>query len=138
MFRTLPTAKCHRATGTRFELHCDGSCGIDEDLLEASNIRPDEQAHIWNVNNGERCITDAIQSPRGSGIISLNGSAARRARVGDRVITAAFGRVHEDKLDEVIPKLVFPDAANRIVETRSEPAGPQAGDPPLLPIDIAH
>lgn len=138
MFLILPTAKCHRATVTHCELHYEGSCGIDEDLLEASNIRPNEQVHIWNVNNGERSITYAIKSPRGSGIISLNGSAARRASVGDLVIIAAFGMVHEDRLDEVIPKLVFPDAANRIVETRSEPAGPQAGDLPVLPIDIAH
>ncbi|MBQ0922288.1 aspartate 1-decarboxylase, partial [Hydrogenophaga aromaticivorans] len=96
--------------------------------------RPNEQVHIWNVNNGERFITYAIKSPRGSGIISLNGSAARRASVGDLVIIAAFGMVHEDKLDEAVPKLVFPDAANRIVETRSEPAGPQAGDPVILPL----
>ncbi|MBS3911431.1 MAG: aspartate 1-decarboxylase [Hydrogenophaga sp.] len=134
MFRTLLKSKIHRATVTHCELHYEGFCGIDEDLLEASNIRPNEQVHIWNVNNGERFITYAIRSPRGSGIISLNGSAARRASVGDLVIIAAFGMVHEDQLDEAVPKLVFPDAANRIVETRSEPAGPQAGDPVIRPL----
>jgi aspartate 1-decarboxylase len=127
MFRTLLKSKIHRATVTHCELHYEGSCGIDEDLLEASNIRPNEQVHIWNVNNGERFITYAIKSPRGSGVISLNGSAARRASVGDLVIIAAFAQVHEDKLDECVPKLVFPDAHNRIQEVRSEIAGPQAG-----------
>ena len=138
MFRTLLKSKIHRATVTHCELHYEGSCGIDEDLLEASNIRPNEQVHIWNINNGERFITYAIKSPRGSGIISLNGSAARRASVGDLVIIAAFGMVHEDKLDDCEPRLVFPDARNRIVETRSVPAGPQAGDPPMHPIDAGH
>lgn len=138
MFRTRLTSKIHRGTGTRRELRGGGSCGIGEDLLEASNIRPNEQVHIWNVNNGERFITCAIRSPRGSGIHSFNGSAARRASVGDLVIIAAFGMVHQHKLDEAVPKLVFPDAANRIVETRSEPAGPQAGDSPLRPIDPGH
>jgi aspartate 1-decarboxylase len=132
VYRTLLKSKIHRATVTHCELHYEGSCGIDEDLLEASNIRPNEQVHIWNVNNGERFITYAIKSPRGSGIISLNGSAARRASVGDLVIIAAFGLVAEHELDACEPKLVFPDAHNRIVEVRSELAGPQAGDTPIL------
>lgn len=130
MFRTLLKSKIHRATVTHCELHYEGSCGIDQDLLDASDIRANEQVHIWNVNNGERFITYAISAPRGSGIISLNGSAARRASVGDLVIIAAFGMVHEDKLDACAPRLVFPDAHNRILEVRSEPAGPQAGDAP--------
>ena len=127
MFRTLLKSKIHRATVTHCELHYEGSCGIDEDLLEASNIRPNEQVHIWNVNNGERFITYAIKSPRGSGVISLNGSAARRASVGDLVIIASFALVAEDKLDDCVPQLVFPDEHNRIKEVRSDIAGPQAG-----------
>ena len=134
MFRTLLKSKIHRATVTHCELYYEGSCGIDEDLLEASNIRPNEQVHIWNVNNGERFITYAIKSPRGSGVISLNGSAARRASVGDLVIIAAFGLVAEDKLDACEPKLVFPDEHNRIREVRSEIAGPQAGVDDVLPL----
>lgn len=129
MFRTMLTSKIHRATVTHCELHYEGSCGIDQDLLDASGIRANEQVHIWNVNNGERFITYAISAVRGSGIVSLNGSAARRASVGDLVIIAAFGMVHQDQLDGVVPKLVFPDADNRIREVRSEVAGPQAGDP---------
>lgn len=129
MFRTLLKSKIHRATVTHCELHYEGSCGIDLDLLEASDVRANEQVHVWNVNNGERFVTYAIEAPRGSGIVSLNGSAARRASVGDLVIIAAFALVAEDRLDACVPKLVFPDAANRIVEVRSAVGGPQAGQP---------
>jgi len=114
MFRTLLNSKIHRATVTHCELHYEGSCAIDENLLDAANLRENEQVHIWNVNNGERLITYALRAPRGSGIISLNGSAARRAAVGDLVIIAAFGLVADDKADAHEPKLVFVDEANRI------------------------
>jgi aspartate 1-decarboxylase len=122
MFRTFLHAKIHRATVTACELHYEGSCAIDQNLLEASDIRQNEQVHIWNVSNGERFTTYAIKAPRGSGTISLNGSAARRASLGDLVIIAAFAQVHEDKIASYKPRLVFVDARNRIVETRSEPA----------------
>ena len=113
MFRTFLKSKIHRARVTHCELHYEGSCAIDEDLLEAADIRENEQVHIWDVDNGERLVTYAIRAPRGSGIISLNGSAARRAAVGDLVIIAAFALVAEEKVDAVVPKLVFVDAANR-------------------------
>lgn len=129
MLRTFLHAKIHRATVTHCELHYEGSCGIDQDLLDASHIRANEQVHIWNVSNGERFITYAIASPRGSGVISLNGSAARRASVGDLVIIAAFAQVPEDRLDAHQPRLVFVDEHNRVRETRHEPAGPAAGVP---------
>ena len=130
MFKTFLHAKIHRATVTHCELHYEGSCGIDRDLLDASGIRPNEQVHIWNVSNGERFITYAIASPRGSGVISLNGSAARRASVGDLVIIAAFAQVHDDKVDQHVPTLVFVDEANRVKDLRHEPSGPQAGIEP--------
>ena len=114
MFRTLLKSKIHRARVTHCELHYEGSCGIDQDLLDASGIRPNEQVHIWDVDNGERLITYALKAPRGSGIVSLNGSAARRATVGDLVIIAAFATVHEDNLDDAEPRLVFVDDQNRI------------------------
>ncbi len=127
MFRTFLYAKIHRATVTHCELHYEGSCGIDQDLLDASGIRANEQVHIWNVSNGERFVTYAISSPKGSGVISLNGSAARRASVGDLVIIAAFASVHEESIDEHRPRLVFVDAANRVKDLRHEPSGPFAG-----------
>ena len=79
MFRTLLKSKIHRAAVTDCELHYEGSCAIDEDLLDAAGLSDNEQIHIWNVTNGERFVTYAIRARRGSGIISVNGSAARRA-----------------------------------------------------------
>lgn len=119
MFRTLLKSKIHRATVTHCELHYEGSCAIDEDLLEASNIVENEQVHIWNINNGERLVTYAIRGERGSGMISLNGSAARRASVGDLIIIAAFG-TYTDQADRHQPRLVFPNGMNKIEATRSE------------------
>ena len=118
MFRHLLKSKIHRATVTQCELHYEGSCAIDEDLLEAADIRENEQVHIWNVDNGERLVTYAIRAQRGSGVISLNGSAARRASVGDRVIIAAFGMVSDTQSPAPQPRLVFVDEANRPVELR--------------------
>ena len=119
MVRTLLKSKIHRASVTHCELHYEGSCAIDEDLLDAANIHDNEQIHIWNINNGERFITYAIRAERGSGIISVNGSAARRASKGDLVIIATFAQVHESQVKEFAPKLVFADANNRIQEERS-------------------
>ena len=119
MFRTLLKSKIHRATVTDCELHYEGSCAIDEDLLEAADLAENEQIHVWNINNGERFVTYAIRGQRGSGIISLNGSAARRASVGDLVIIAAFGLVPEDQVRSHQPKLVFMDESNRIKEERA-------------------
>lgn len=119
MFRSLLKSKIHRATVTDCELHYEGSCAIDEDLLDAANLTENEQVHIWNINNAERFVTYAIRGQRGSGIISLNGSAARRASVGDLVIIAAFGMVPEDQVAAYRPKLVFVDEVNRIKEERA-------------------
>ncbi|CAN7617953.1 aspartate 1-decarboxylase [Variovorax sp. LjRoot290] len=119
MFRTLLKSKIHRTTVTDCELHYEGSCAIDEDLLDAANLGENEQVHIWNINNGERFVTYAIRGQRGTGIISVNGSAARRASVGDLIIIAAFGLVPEDRVSGFRPKLVFVDDANRIKEERA-------------------
>ncbi len=119
MYRSLLKSKIHRATVTDCELHYEGSCAIDEDLLDAANLGENEQVHIWNINNGERLVTYAIRGERSSGIISLNGSAARRASVGDLVIIAAFGLVPEEQVGGYLPKLVFVNDANRIKEQRA-------------------
>jgi aspartate 1-decarboxylase len=129
MYRTLLKSKIHRAVVTHCELHYEGSCGIDEDLLDAANICENEQIHIWNLNNGERFVTYAIKAPRGSGIFSLNGSAARRAATGDLIIIAAFGLVHEKRVPGHKPVLVFMDEANRIKEKRSDPENPPQVSP---------
>ncbi|WP_418319949.1 aspartate 1-decarboxylase [Piscinibacter sakaiensis] len=122
MFRHLLKSKIHRATVTHCELHYEGSCAIDEDLLDASDIRENEQIHVWNIANGERFITYAIRAERGSGIISLNGSAARRAAVGDLVIIAAFGMVSDSQSKPHLPRRVFVDSDNRQTELRDRVA----------------
>jgi aspartate 1-decarboxylase len=118
MIRTLLKSKIHRVAVTQCELHYEGSCAIDEDLLDAADIAENEQIHIWNINNGERFITYAIRGKRGSGMISINGSAARRASVGDLVIIASFAGVEEAQLAMHKPKLVFVDDQNKQTELR--------------------
>jgi aspartate 1-decarboxylase len=122
MFRTLLKSKIHRVKTTHAELHYEGSCAIDEDLLDASGICENEQIHIWNVDNGERFVTYAIKGQRGTGMISVNGSAARRAAVGDLLIIAAFAQVHEDQVGGHKPKLVFVNDQNQQVELRDKVA----------------
>ncbi len=119
MLRTLLKSKIHRAAVTHCELNYEGSCAIDEDLLDASGICENEQVHIWNINNGERFVTYAIRAERGSRIISVNGSAARRAAVGDLVIIAAFAQLDADEVKHHKPQLVFVTPDNRIAEQRS-------------------
>ena len=111
---TLLSGKIHRATATHCELHYEGSCAIDENLLEASGIHEFEAIDIWNVTNGSRFSTYAIKAERGSGIISVNGSAARRAAPGDLLIIASFALYEDAELAAQKPKLVYVDAQNRI------------------------
>jgi aspartate 1-decarboxylase len=121
MQRHLLKSKIHRAVVTHCELHYEGSCAIDEDLLDAADIVENERIDIWNVNNGERFSTYAIRGERGSGMISLNGSAARRAQLGDLVIIAAFAIVDEaDRAAGWEPKLVFVDERNKIKGSRAQ------------------
>ncbi len=115
MQRTLLMSKLHRVTVTHCELHYEGSCAIDENLLDAAGICEYQQIEIWNINNGERFTTYAIRAQRGSGIISVNGSAARKAAVGDLMIIAAFASYNESELENYQPRLVYADEANRIV-----------------------
>ncbi len=114
MRRRMLQAKLHRVTVSHCELDYEGSCAIDEDLLAASGIREYQQIHIYNVSNGERFTTYALRAQRGSGIISLNGAAARKAAVGDIAIIAAYAEYEETELAGYAPKLVYVDGANRI------------------------
>jgi aspartate 1-decarboxylase len=119
MQRTLLASKLHRVTTTAAELNYIGSCAIDQDLLDIAGIYPYEQIHIWNVNTGARLITYAIDAPRGSGMISVNGSAARQVAVGDILIIATFGQFTPTDALEHQPNIVFVDQANRVI-TQSE------------------
>ncbi|MFY9477487.1 MAG: aspartate 1-decarboxylase [Aquabacterium sp.] len=118
MQRMMLRAKLHRATVTEADLHYEGSCGIDEDLLEAADMKEFEQIELYNINNGERFSTYIIKAPRGSGVISLNGAAARKAHVGDLMIICTYGPMGEADAAGYKPKVVLLDAENRIKEIR--------------------
>lgn len=107
-------AKIHRATVTDVELDYEGSCAIDESLLEAANILEYEQIHIYNIANGERFVTYAIRAERDSGVISINGAAAHKATPGDLIIIAAYAGLDSAELAHYAPKLIYPDAHNRV------------------------
>jgi aspartate 1-decarboxylase len=113
MLTSMLQAKLHRVRVTRADLHYEGSCGIDEDLLENSGIREFQHLEIYNIENGERFTTYAIKSPRGSREICLNGAAARKAAIGDHLIIAAYGTYNEAELARYRPVIVVVDEDNR-------------------------
>ncbi|SNT37908.1 L-aspartate 1-decarboxylase [Noviherbaspirillum humi] len=114
MKRIMLRSKLHRASVTQCDLHYEGSCGIDENLLEAADIREFEKIELYNVNNGERFSTYAIKAERGSGAIALNGAAARKAHLGDLLIICTFAPLDEEEVNSYTPKVVFLDEKNRI------------------------
>ena len=116
MYRTLLRSKIHRAVVTAADLHYQGSLSIDGDLLEASGIREYELVQVVNIENGARLETYTICGPRGSGIIQLNGAAARLAAVGDHVIIMAYAQVEEPLPDEWFPTIVHVDENNHVIE----------------------
>ena len=117
MHLTMLKAKLHRARVTHSELDYEGSCAIDARLLDAAGIREYEQIQIYNVNNGERFTTYAIRAEPGSRIISVNGAAARKASLGDRLIICAYVSLDEKELANYRPTLVYLDETNRITRT---------------------
>lgn len=120
MQRTMLKSKLHRVTVTHSELHYEGSCAIDETLLEAADIHEYQQIEIYNVNNGERFSTYAIRAQRNSGIISINGAAARKASVGDILIIASYASYDEQELQTYAPDLIYVDFKNRILDQRNK------------------
>ncbi|MEO6146609.1 MAG: aspartate 1-decarboxylase [Sulfuriferula sp.] len=119
MQRTMLKSKLHRVRVTQSELHYEGSCAIDETLLEAADIREYQQIDIYNVTNGERFTTYAIRAERDSGTISVNGAAAHKAKPGDLLIIATYASYSEIELQAFAPQLVYVDALNQIVASRS-------------------
>ncbi|MGV3557482.1 aspartate 1-decarboxylase [Larkinella arboricola] len=115
MFITVMKSKIHRVRVTQAELNYVGSITIDEDLMDAAGLIENEQVHIVNNNNGERLITYVIKGERGSGIICLNGAAARRAQVGDIIIIISYGMMTTEEAKAYKPQVVFPDGNNRLV-----------------------
>ena len=121
MQRTMCKGKIHRATVTQANLNYVGSITIDVDLLEAADIYPYEKVQVVNLNNGSRLETYTIAGARGSGVICLNGAAARLAAEGDIVIIMSYGQYDEEEIRSLEPRLVFVDAANCITEKRQVP-----------------
>lgn len=118
MMRTMLKCKIHRATVTEAVLHYEGSITIDETLMKAAGLVEYEQVHIWNVDNGNRFNTYVIEGEAGSGVICLNGAAARQVSKGDLVIIASFGTYDEKELANFQPTLVYVDKANRITNVK--------------------
>lgn len=121
MLRTMCKSKIHRATVTEANLNYIGSLTIDEELLELSNILPYEQVHVVNVNNGQRLITYAISGERKSGIMCLNGAAARHGQVGDVIIVIAYGHITDAETREFRPQVVLVDERNHPVYLEAAP-----------------
>jgi len=117
MLLTLLKAKIHRVTVTHAELHYEGSCAIDGRLLDIAGIREYERIDIYDVTSGERFSTYAIRADEGSGVISINGAAAHKARVGDLIIICAYGQLSEAEAALYKPTLVYVDADNRLTHT---------------------
>ncbi len=115
MQRWMLKSKIHRATVTEVNLQYEGSIALDKDLLDAADILPGEQVHVYNVTNGERWITYAIPAPAGSGTVMLNGAAARLGAVGDIIIVAAYALVEDAEARNFHARKVIVDARNRPV-----------------------
>ena len=127
MMRTMFKSKIHRATVTHADLHYVGSLTIDADLLEAADILPGELVSVVNINTGARFETYTIEGERGSGVIGLNGAAARLGSAGDLLIIITYAQFNTAEAREYQPSVVHVDADNRFVEIGSDPAAPTAG-----------
>lgn len=114
MLRSMLKSKIHRATITDANLNYEGSLSVDKMLLEAVDLYPSEQIKIYNINNGERFDTYIIEAPAGSGIIALNGAAARKGLPGDLVIIVSYALYAPEELIDYQPKIVVVDNANQI------------------------
>lgn len=117
MRRTMLKSKIHRARITQADLHYEGSITIDEHLMKAADILPNEKVAIWNVDNGNRLETYALPGEPGSGVIGINGAAARLVSQGDLVIIASYVELEDKAARQWEPRLIFVDERNRIKES---------------------
>lgn len=116
MQRIMKKSKMHTATITGLELYYEGSITIDADLLEQADILPGEQVQVVNLNNGQRFVTYTISGERNSGVMELNGPAARLAAVGDKIIVISYGNYDEEEAKVLNPIVLFLDENNRPVK----------------------
>jgi aspartate 1-decarboxylase len=127
MLRTMMKSKIHRATVTHADLHYVGSVTVDEDLLDAADLLPGELVHIVDVTNGARLETYTIAGERGSGVVGINGAAARLVQPGDLVILIGYGQLETEEARRLRPRVVFVDGQNRILTTGADPAEAPVG-----------
>ncbi len=135
MLRTMMKSKIHRATVTQADLHYVGSVTVDEDLLDAADLLPGELVHIVDVTNGARLETYTIPGERGSGVIGINGAAARLVAPGDIVILIGYGQLDDAEAKGFQPHVVFVDADNKVLGSGSDPAD-TFEDPDLVRGDV--
>ena len=114
MLVTLMKSKLHRATVTQADLDYEGSIAIDRDLLDVSGILPHEQVDVLNINTGARFTTYAIEAPRGSKVIGVNGAAARLVQTGDKVIVVTYGQLPQEEARNYAPTVVLLNEANDV------------------------
>ena len=107
-------SKIHRAKVTDSDLNYIGSIEIDEDLMDAANLIENERVFIYNINNGERFETYVIKGKRSSGVISINGAAARKVAVGDLIIIVAYASMDPEEAGSFVPAVIFPDNSNKL------------------------
>ncbi|HCT78541.1 MAG TPA: aspartate 1-decarboxylase [Micromonosporaceae bacterium] len=122
MFRTMLKSKVHRATVTQADLNYVGSLTLDADLMDAADLLPGELIHVLDITNGARLETYVIEGQRGSGVVGINGAAARLIHTGDLVIIAAYAMMSDEEARDNKPTVVFVDEANRVVTVHSDPA----------------
>lgn len=125
MLLTMLHSKIHRATVTQADLHYVGSLTIDRDLMDAAGLRPGQEVDVVDVDNGNRLTTYAIEGERGTGILCINGAAARLISPGDLVIVIAYAQMTPEEANEFEPQVVFVDRSNKVIEV-----GHDAGDVP--------
>jgi aspartate 1-decarboxylase len=117
--------KIHRATITHADLDYEGSCTIDQDLMDAAGMLEHEELHVWNVTRGSRLVTYTLAGPRGSGIVCINGAAAHLNQPGDLVILATFGEIDDAEAKRHHPRVVRVDGKNRLASAEPERPGPE-------------
>jgi aspartate 1-decarboxylase len=122
MQRTMLKSKIHRAVVTQADLHYVGSLTLDPDLMDAADLLPGELVHVVDVTNGARLQTYVIEGERGSGIVGINGAAARLIHTGDIVIVIGYATVEDDEARKLTPQVVFVDSDNRISAIGTDPA----------------
>ncbi len=138
MRRTIFKSKIHRATVTQAELNYEGSLTIDQDLLDAADILPNEQIHVWDVTNGTRLTTYALSGERGSGVICVNGAGAHLIQVGNTIIIATFTMLRTKEAKRYRPTVVFVDGQNKIKDSPEDatavlPMTEPIHAPPMVP-----